>query len=177
MSRALVLCLTFHLAIAGCGDGDSSSGAGNDAGSPASAMTAPELAPYLEIPDEPACSTCRVELEDLVTLEDSPEAPIPAAPSTVVEDGSGRYWLTFSNELPLVYGSDGQLLRQLGPRGQGPNEYQYPSVVFAVPGDSIVVFERSRAGLVILGPDLMPARTIRLGIRAGIHGPPRGQLA
>jgi hypothetical protein len=105
-------------------------------------------------------------MTEIVTLEDSPRAHMPGSPRSVIQDGRGRFWLTYQNSLPLVYGADGQLIRELGPRGEGPGELRAPALAEALPGDSVLL--RDVGAAVVVGPDLRVARKIAL---TGSYGP------
>jgi hypothetical protein len=117
--------------------------------------TAAVAQPLTLIPDEPACSACRIEVEDVLRLDDA--GLIPVAPQEVVVDGRGRYWLVFVNDLSMVYEADGRFIRSL-PKGGGPQEFEYPASVTAV-GDSLLVYDRQR-GWAVVGPDLAVARRL-----------------
>jgi hypothetical protein len=111
------------------------------------------------VPDEPTCARCTITLREIVTLRDTAAAHMPGKPLNVKVDGLGRYWLTYPGgaPLPLIYGPDGRFLRELGRRGEGPGEYLGGAMIAALPGDSVLVFDRN---LLVLRPDLTVARTI-----------------
>jgi hypothetical protein len=115
------------------------------------------------IPDEPSCARCSLSVSEIVTLADDPRAHMPGPPLRVIVDGNGRYWITYPGGavIPLVYGPDGRFLRELGPRGDGPGEWQAPAAVLPLPGDSMLVYDGRRGTLSVLRPDLTLARTIR----------------
>lgn len=169
MPRISIPYFVLIAAVAGCGDAESprsdDRAAGMEQGGSPDVVVGRTV-----IPDDPVCPECEVVLTTLVELEDSPDAPIPAAPSSVVEDGLGRIWLMYANELPLIYEPDGRLLRELGPRGDGPGEYQYPAMLGPLPGDSVLLFEWSRASLIVLDPELTQSRAIRMDPRAAPRG-------
>jgi len=111
--------------------------------------------PLTVVPDEPACSSCRIEVEDVVRLDAA--GLIPVAPIDVVVDGRGRYWLVFVNDLAMVYEADGRFIKSL-PKGGGPQEFEYPASITAV-GDSLLVYDRQR-GWAVVAPDLTVARRL-----------------
>lgn len=49
--------------------------------------------------------------------------------------------------------------RKLGIEGGGPNEYRMPTALFAMPGDSTLVFDLGNTRFLVLAPDGTPART------------------
>jgi hypothetical protein len=114
------------------------------------------------IPDPPTCPRCTIAIRDVVTLADDPRAHMPGPPQRMIVDGRGRYWLTYAggNTIPIIYGRDGTFLRDLGPRGDGPGEYQRPVFAVPLPGDSVLVYESRRDAFLVLTPDLRVVRTI-----------------
>ncbi|MEX0892023.1 MAG: hypothetical protein WEB88_07615 [Gemmatimonadota bacterium] len=111
--------------------------------------------PLTLVPDEPACSSCTIEVEDVVRLDAA--GLIPVAPQEVVLDGSGRYWLVFVNDLAMIYEADGRFIKSLS-EGGGPQEFEYPASITAV-GDSLLVYDHQR-GWAVVGPDLTVARRL-----------------
>jgi hypothetical protein len=114
------------------------------------------------IPDAATCAGCTITIRDIVTLADDPRAHMPGPPQRMIVDGRGRYWLTYAggNTIPILYGPDGSFLRDLGPRGDGPGEFQRPVFAVPLPGDSVLVYESRRDAFLVLAPDLSVRRTI-----------------
>lgn len=112
------------------------------------------------IPDEPTCRGCTITMAEIVTLGDDPRAHMPGVPRSVVQDGTGRYWITYTSTLPLVYRSDGRLIRELGPEGDGPGEFRRPVSVEPLPGDSVLVRDQGRGAVFVLRSDLTVVRTV-----------------
>jgi hypothetical protein len=108
------------------------------------------------VPDAATCPACRITVEQVVRL--GPSGDLPTAPTNVVKDAKGRYWLTFSNELAMVFDADGRFVQRLR-EGGGPGEFRYPWHVITA-GDSILVVDR-RNGLSVLTPNLEPGRSLQ----------------
>ncbi|HEX6632216.1 MAG TPA: hypothetical protein VF048_14045 [Gemmatimonadaceae bacterium] len=49
--------------------------------------------------------------------------------------------------------------RRIGTEGGGPNEYRLPAALFAMPGDSTLVFDLGNTRYLVLAPDGTPVRT------------------
>jgi len=65
------------------------------------------------------------------------------------------------------FGADGTHIRTVGRRGQGPGEFQFPTKVFRLGGDTLVVTESITGRVTILGPDGTVVRTAPVGSRSG----------
>jgi hypothetical protein len=133
------------------------------AGALIATLLVPALAAAQEpklVPDEPTCPRCTISVRDIVRLEDSSTAHMWGDPARVLLDGRGRYWLTYSNEIPLIYGADGRFLKELGPAGEGPGEYRNPRVGMALPGDSMLVWDSRRGLMFVIDPELRATRSI-----------------
>lgn len=115
------------------------------------------------VPDEPSCATCKLEIEVLTTLG-AVEGPgsLPGLPEMIAVDGRGNYWLTFSGSLPLVFDSTGRFLREMGRRGRGPGEFEYPAVVAALPGDSVLIIDPGTIRATVVAPDFRAVRGISI---------------
>ena len=85
------------------------------------------------------------EVEDLDRLEDG---------RLVVLNGGSRELLMFSR--------DGEFLRAIGRRGEGPGEFVDPVELGVIAGDSIVVWDWGLGRLVLFGPDGSHGRSVRL---------------
>ena len=66
-----------------------------------------------------------------------------------------------SQEL-LMFGRDGEFLRSVGRRGEGPGEFMDPVELDFVAGDSIVVWDWGLGRIVLFGPDGSHGRSFRL---------------
>ena len=78
-----------------------------------------------------------------------------------MEDGRLVVLNRGSQEL-LVFGRDGEFLRSIGGRGEGPGEFMDPIELDFVAGDSIVVWDWELGRLVLFGPDGSHGRSVRL---------------
>jgi hypothetical protein len=117
----------------------------------------------VQVPDDPVCRGCRIEPLPLVTLiAASDSGALVGPPEAVVADERGRYWVMPGPGLPLVYDGSGQTVRVVGTRGNGPGEFSVPYAAALLPGDSVLVLDRSGPRALVVGPDYRPVRTIRL---------------
>ena len=62
----------------------------------------------------------------------------------------------------LMFGRDGEFLRSIGRRGEGPGEFVDPIELGVVDGDSIVVWDWGLGRLMLFGPDGSYGRSVRL---------------
>jgi hypothetical protein len=80
----------------------------------------------------------------------------------MARDSRGRFYLVTpetAGEPPFVFDETGRFLTRLGRRGGGPGEYETPSVVLILPGDSVLVLDRRLARLTVLSPSYEVVRT------------------
>jgi hypothetical protein len=75
-------------------------------------------------------------------------------------DRRGRYWFLFDREMPTVFDRNGRFVATVGRKGRGPGEFNSPTSVMAVPGDSVVIFDFG-VPTSLIGPDLKFVRAIR----------------
>lgn len=83
---------------------------------------------------------------------------LPAWPSAVRAVGTGFVVSSFpargaADVLPRLYDAHGRFIRQLGRRGDGPGEFQVPTVWDTLPGDSLVVTDLWGQRTTILAAD------------------------
>ena len=114
------------------------------------------------IPDATQCTSCLIQVQKIVSLGavDGPES-IPGIPSAVIVDARGRYWVTFGNELPLVFDSTGRFVTRVGRRGHGPGEFWSVTWAFAA-ADSVVLVDLGNNKLFVIAPDFAVTRSITL---------------
>ena len=100
------------------------------------------------------CESCTSTIRDAVQLR-IPESNggIYGNPLSVAVDGRGRIWVVFQDQLPAVFGSDGQFLTRFGRTGQGPEEFSNVTRVIPIPGDSIGIVDAGNQRLSIWGPE------------------------
>ncbi|HSM04746.1 MAG TPA: hypothetical protein VK858_08980 [Longimicrobiales bacterium] len=115
------------------------------------------------IPDEVACPGCTVEAEVAVRLG-TPDGPgaLLGPPLAVTEDARGRYWVTWSDDLPMVFSATGPFEAILGRAGEGPGEFVGPGRILPVPGDSVLIFDGALRRATVVDPQLSSVRTIRM---------------
>lgn len=120
------------------------------------------------VPDAVSCVSCRISVRVAVILRprgDSGE--VTGRPEEVLSDAMGRFWVLDGSGPPMVYGSTGEFLASVGRRGSGPGEFGSPYDATALPGDSVMLIDRFGPRAVIVGPDLRPARTVRVPWQLG----------
>lgn len=112
------------------------------------------------IGDEVLCAQCSIRKSVTARFGDvdGPGA-IPGIPSSVVVDAQGRFLVIFPSTAPMLFGSDGRFVQQVGRMGGGPGEFRDPRNAVRA-GDSIAIIDFGRVS--ILGPDLQLTRTVSL---------------
>lgn len=81
----------------------------------------------------------------------------------VAADAAGNvYVLDSQAHRILVFAPDGTLLREMGRKGGGPGELQFPTSLAVAPDGSVVVYD-FRKGLVRYAPDGSPGQEVRPG--------------
>ena len=106
------------------------------------------------------------------SLADAPDMRVVSPPSGEwtlfriedldrMEDGRLVVLNRGSQEL-LVFGRDGEFVRSIGRRGEGPGEFIDPIELDFVGGDSIVVWDWELGRLVLFGPDGSHKRSVRI---------------
>ncbi len=110
----------------------------------------------LTVEDQPACSTCSVELEHVVRLGSASDPASYALFATVSRDRQGRYYVVparGSGEI-LVYGRDGTFNSILGRTGPGPGEFS-PRITRVDVGETgrLYVADRGQRRLTVFSPD------------------------
>ena len=105
-------------------------------------------AEVIRVPDEPMCSSCRIETSELVTLEVPPDTT-DGLPTMVRIDRQSRYWVLRRTELPAVFSESGELIAILGRLGRGPGEYEQPWSVLILNDDSLLILDENRRGTIV----------------------------
>jgi hypothetical protein len=100
----------------------------------------------------------RTTVEVRLGSTDGPGA-IPGPPSYTLLDSRGHFWLVFDNALPMIFAADGSFVASVGRIGQGPLEFRSPRIAMQA-GDSVAIYDRIQ-GIVVVGPDGRPTRSIR----------------
>jgi hypothetical protein len=118
------------------------------------------------IPNEPACPTCTIAVQNLVTLgTDDGVGSLNGKPMSVNVDSKGRYWVFQELEPPTVFTATGSVIQMVGRKGRGPGEFQAANNGLVL-GDSMLAFDWMESRATMIGPDLKAGRTIR--IRSGL---------
>ena len=115
--------------------------AGRDAGAVCSLAEAPDT----RMVSPSSGEWTLFQVEDLDRMEDG---------RIVVVNRSSRQLLMFSR--------DGEFLRAIGRRGEGPGEFVDPIELAVIAGDSIVVWDWGSGRLVLFGSDGSHGRSVRL---------------
>lgn len=100
--------------------------------------------PVVEIPNRPACPSCRLSLR-LVTRLGDDEGPgaLPSRPYSILRSEAGEYYVAMPetpDQTPLVFGANGAFKRTVGRVGDGPGEIRETSALELL-GDTLVVFD------------------------------------
>lgn len=119
------------------------------------------------IADDLMCATCRILVGASVRLgaSDGPGA-LPGLTDVPVQDGRGRFWVTSYSEAPWVFDAQGRFLQRVGRVGAGPGEYQFPSDVLPMAGDSVLILDPQLQRATVVSPTLGATRQLRMEERA-----------
>ncbi|HEX8276194.1 MAG TPA: hypothetical protein VF615_26380 [Longimicrobiaceae bacterium] len=110
----------------------------------------------------PACPTCRIALDRVVTLGSSGD-PALTRLTRVAVDSRGRFFAapTYNRGEIAMYDAGGRFVRRFGRAGRGPGEFGgFIHMLRAGPGDSIHVFEGPRH--TVLAPALSSFGSVRM---------------
>ncbi len=111
------------------------------------------------IPDQVSCAACRISMSPPVFLRVPPQHAIASAPQQVRADNRGRIYVLADASI-LVFDNAGRFVQTIGRDGRGPNEYQGPSDIITLPGDSLLVIDPPNARASVLSPALQFIRSI-----------------
>lgn len=115
------------------------------------------------IPDGRVCASCIVTLQKLVVLgERDGQAALTGPPEAILLDSKSRYWILQEGTPPLVFDRAGRFLQTVGRQGAGPGEFSFPTAAVWLPGDSVLIIDRSGPRATVVSPELRPGRSIRL---------------
>jgi len=117
-----------------------------------------------------ACESCEIALTHVARIGDA-DGPgaLSSRPYSMARDSRGRFYLVTpetSRETPFVFEGNGRFVTRLGRAGRGPGEYENPSVVVLLPGDSVMVLDRRLARLTVLAPSYDVVRTAPIPAQA-----------
>ncbi len=108
------------------------------------------------IPGNPTCSTCQLALERIVSLGSiSDPTSVTSTFGGIQHDSMGRYLVSGTPNMSdvLVYDSSGHYVDTWGRSGEGPGEFRYVFDLMLLPGDSLLVLDRSLQRVTVLDPD------------------------
>ncbi len=84
--------------------------------------------------------------------QDDDQQFVEVSAATVLRDG--RILVADAQTgLVRLYGPDGDFLDRLGSRGRGPGEFQSPSSLLLVPGDSVCIWDRTLWRMSVFSPE------------------------
>lgn len=131
---------------------------------------APSTLPAQEtvrIGESPTCRSCQAELLPVVQLG-SLDDPAGFAPVIQIARNSNDEYVvssgTFDGEL-FVYGKNGEFLRTVGRRGEGPGEFRRLQLLDFDAQDSLHAIEASGPRHSVFGPDFSFVRTVPMQAR------------
>lgn len=110
------------------------------------------------------CTSCALAITPAVRLGER-EGPGSIGNLATVARLQSGHWIVadyFGSELIKEYDADGTFLGSTGRKGQGPGEFQIPSPIAVLPGDTVEVFDFGNMRISALGPDLGFLRSRRL---------------
>ncbi len=116
-----------------------------------------------EVPSRVSCleTGCTIVLERVASLSDSASPGMFGNRIFVDRDAAGNFLSTsLSFDHFLTFDSSGRLLRIMGGRGEGPNEYQRGYVPIRGPFDSLFIADMANARLSILSPEGQYTRSV-----------------
>jgi hypothetical protein len=120
------------------------------------------------IPTAPSCTTCRITFTPTVRLGDLDGPGQVSDQAAIARGPDGRFYLT-SNYAPgqvAIFSAEGRYVRSFGGQGNGPGEYQVPTMVVAEQ-DAVTVFDEQSMRVTRLNTDLSHVYTHDLGLRPG----------
>jgi hypothetical protein len=123
---------------------------------------ASETNAQIVIPDPPSCSSCSIDVREILRFRGTDQHPLPERPLGVTVDGQGRYWVFFTGEPPWLFDASGRFLRLIGRIGRGPGEFRNPHYAAPLPGDSMLILDAELNRATVVGPDLQFRRSILL---------------
>ncbi len=110
------------------------------------------------IPDAVSCAQCRISMSAQTFLRVPSAQALSGAPYRLHVDAKSRIWMLEGNSV-LLFDRTGRFLQTVGRQGRGPGEYQGPSDVMVLPGDSILILDPVNARASVLSPELKYVRS------------------
>jgi hypothetical protein len=107
-------------------------------------------------PEEPdGLTDAGIRLDPIVEIGDRDGQGYIGRPVTLTQDSQGRIWVVSeeSDHRISVFDRSGRFEREVGRRGEGPEEFQNITAVVAVPGDTIVAFDNRNRRRVAITAD------------------------
>jgi hypothetical protein len=114
-----------------------------------------------------ACPKCQIQSRLVVVLGTVDGSGSLANPYLVDVDSRGRFWVFDENLMPKIYDSTGKFIQEAGRPGKGPGEFESPTTLWRLGGDSVAVVDGGFR-LHILDSSLRFVRTITAPVRSPI---------
>ena len=104
----------------------------------------------------------RIELVEVSRSD--PDADLSYVTSMDVDSRGRIYVGDWTNEQVTVFSPDGDILRRIGRRGEGPGEFRQVHIVQILPGDSLLVYDVALGRVSVFSPEAdTVAYTVNLG--------------
>ena len=108
--------------------------------------------------DSPACDSCRLTLEHLVTFGEREGPGRVMKPTAMARDSRGNYLIAHGDggghaRQVWVFDPDGAFVQTLGREGDGPGEYRSIRRIDVLPGDTLELFDVRLRRRTTLSPD------------------------
>lgn len=108
------------------------------------------------------CASCRLTASEHRFSGEAGDLGLTETLFSSVTDSRRLIWLSFTSASRVtVVDSLGALQGFVGRHGEGPGEFLAPGALIKV-ADSVLVFDLGLGRMTVVGPDLMPTRSIRL---------------
>lgn len=126
-----------------------------------------------EVADRPACASCEIVLEHVVTLGEIEGPGQLVGVSWVIErDSQGRYWVAQTDGAPgfvrlHVFDAEGRFLEAVGARGDGPGEFRALGHIRALSGDTVAAYDVRARRRTVLTLDGTVVSTRPVDVRVG----------
>lgn len=120
---------------------------------------------------DPLCRSCRIEVQEILTLGVGEEADRIGPANLIEHDRRGRYYVVFwhAPSEVVVFDSSGRLLATIGSPGEGPGEFRGISAIAVAEGDTLHLFDNALGRRTVLSPtyEVMRTAPVRAPVTAG----------